>query len=90
LTRFQQHPYFAAYVRGIKSANFAVLKNFYMPAILIEVGFITNVDELRYLVNPRFQRLTAIIIYNALNDYFCQNDPSFQPHYLSLTEALAL
>ncbi len=90
LTRFQQHPYFAAYVRGIKSANFVVLKNFYMPAVLIEVGFITNTDELRYLVNPRFQRLTAIIIYNALNDYFAQNDPAFQPHYLRLTEALTL
>jgi N-acetylmuramoyl-L-alanine amidase len=73
-----QHPYFRSYARGIKSANFVVLKNFYMPAVLVEVGFITNSDELRYLVNPRFQKLTAILLYNAISDYFAQTDPTFQ------------
>lgn len=88
MSSFQQHPYFRSYARGIKSANFVVLKNFYMPAVLIEVGFITNADELRYLVSPRFQKLTAILLYNALNDYFAQVDPTFQPDRKPMTAAL--
>lgn len=88
LQSFQQHPYFRSYARGIKSANFVVLKNFYMPAILLEVGFITNSDELRYLVSPKFQKLTAILLYNAINDYFAQVDPTFQPNRMPMAAAL--
>lgn len=84
----QQHPYFRAWMRGIKSANFVVLKNFYMPAVLVEVGFITNAEELRYLVNPKFQKLTAILIYNAINEYFSQTDPTFQPDRRPMSAAL--
>ncbi len=88
LNSFQQHPYFRTYARGIKSANFVVLKNFYMPAVLVEVGFITNRDELRYLINPRFQKLTAILIYNAINEYFAQTDPTFVPDRKPMSAAL--
>ncbi|MGB9692566.1 MAG: N-acetylmuramoyl-L-alanine amidase family protein [Candidatus Sumerlaeaceae bacterium] len=88
LSSFQQHPYFRSYARGIKSANFVVLKNFYMPAVLLEVGFITNTDELRYLINPKFQKLTAILLYNAINDYFAQTDPTFRPEHKPLSAAL--
>jgi N-acetylmuramoyl-L-alanine amidase len=88
LQSLQQHPYFRSYARGVKSANFVVLKNFYMPAVLVEVGFITNTDELRLLVSPKFQKLTAILLYNAINSYFAQTDPNFQPDYKRMSAAL--
>ncbi len=69
--------------RGIKNANFLVLKNFEMPAILLEIGFITNKEDLNYLVNPTFQQTTAVLIYNALNRYFAQSDPNFKPRMLN-------
>lgn len=35
--------------RGVKTANFAVLKNTKMPAVLVELGFITNADDSKIL-----------------------------------------
>lgn len=78
-------PYFASNNRGVKNANFAVLKNFKMPAVLFEIGFISNADELKYLVNSQFQQLTAVMMYNAINAYFAENDPQFKPQYRTLT-----
>lgn len=82
---YMQSPYFAAHNRGVKNANFAVLKNFKMPAVLFEVGFVSNADELKYLVNSQFQQLTAISMYNAINAYFAENDPQFKPQYRTLS-----
>ena len=65
--------------RGIKNANFVVLKNFAMPALLFEVGFITNTDDLRLLVDPAFQQATALMLYNGIVNYFQQADPGFRP-----------
>ncbi|MGI8908653.1 MAG: N-acetylmuramoyl-L-alanine amidase family protein [Candidatus Sumerlaeaceae bacterium] len=72
-------PYYSANYRGIKSANFAVLKNFMMPAVLLEIGFITNAEDLKFLVNPEFQQVTAIVVFNAINSYFAYTDQSFKP-----------
>ncbi len=76
-------PYFARYNRGVKNANFVVLKNFEMPAVLLEIGFLSNSDELKNLVEPEFQQLSATLVYNAINSYFAENDPSFQPRYIA-------
>ena len=35
--------------RGLKTANFAVIKHTKMPAVLIELGFITNKDDVKIL-----------------------------------------
>lgn len=76
-------PFFSQNYRGIKQANFAVLKNFKMPAILLEVGFITNTEDLQFLVNPQFQQVTAVLIFNAINSYFAYVDQNFQPQQRS-------
>ncbi len=48
--------------RGIKGAEFFVLKWTDKPAVLIETGFVTNREEVRQLANPAYQdRLAGLI-----------------------------
>lgn len=81
-------PYYSHNFRGIKGNNFAVLRNSKMPAILIEFGFMTNQDDLASLVNPQFQKASAVLLYNALNDYFGYVDPNFPMQKMDVTAVL--
>ena len=45
--------------RGVKYASYYVLRRTFMPAILIELGFISNPTEEQYLANPDFQDVCA-------------------------------
>ncbi len=54
--------------RGVKSARFAVLKGATMPAVLVEVGFLTNlVEEERLCSSGYRQRLAETITAGILN-----------------------
>ena len=55
--------------RGVKQAGFVVLTTAFMPAVLIEIGFGTNVAEARYLATPARQREIADAIANATMAY---------------------
>lgn len=55
--------------RGVKQAGFRVLVNSFMPAVLVEIGFGTNVAEARYLRDPRRQRDIATAIADATMQY---------------------
>ncbi|PIQ88602.1 MAG: hypothetical protein COV72_07675 [Candidatus Omnitrophica bacterium CG11_big_fil_rev_8_21_14_0_20_42_13] len=46
-------------VLGVKGANFLVLKNTHMPAILVEVGFISNAREEKFLKNSFYRQQIA-------------------------------
>lgn len=54
--------------RGVKFANFQVLRESvdYFPAILIELGFISNFDETAYFENPNNLKYLALIIYQTI------------------------
>lgn len=82
---FQKYSYFKTHHRNpsVKSAHFAVLANYAMPAILIEVGFMSNSQESEYLISDSFQWTTARLIYNGIQYYFAQEDPNFIPEYLN-------
>src|SRR6185369_3024583 len=41
--------------RGVKQGPLAVITNSLMPAVLVEVGFISNPDEEKLLASPKFQ-----------------------------------
>ncbi|MEM1118137.1 MAG: N-acetylmuramoyl-L-alanine amidase [Bacteroidota bacterium] len=55
--------------RGVKQENFEVLRTASMPAVLVEVGFITNREEAEYLKSERGLDQTARSIFNAVRDY---------------------
>jgi N-acetylmuramoyl-L-alanine amidase len=55
--------------RGVKQANFAVLRTSYMPAVLVELGFGTNPREAAYLGERARQRELAAAIADATLEY---------------------
>ena len=55
--------------RGVKQAGFQVLYQASMPAVLVEVGFITNPSEQRFLTSDYGQSIIASAIYRAVRDY---------------------
>ena len=55
--------------RGVKQNNFIVLWAASMPAVLVEVGFVTNRDEARYLTSAEGEEETARAIFNAVKRY---------------------
>lgn len=55
--------------RGVKQAGFLVLRNIYMPRILIELGFISNKPEGQFLNSEAGQNKLARAIADAVLDY---------------------
>jgi N-acetylmuramoyl-L-alanine amidase len=55
--------------RGVKQAGFYVLGGAAMPAILIEVGFLTNRKEEKKLATPEYREAVARAIYAGLAEY---------------------
>ncbi len=55
---------------GVREANFYVTKRSSMPAILIELCFISNKDEEKLLQSSWFQKKAARLLAEALEDYF--------------------
>jgi N-acetylmuramoyl-L-alanine amidase len=55
--------------RGVKQAGFYVLGGAAMPAILIEIGFVTNPKEERRLKDSRYRDEIARAIVSGLADY---------------------
>ena len=55
--------------RGIKDADFVVLRETEMCAVLVETGFMTNHEELMRLVDDDYQQLLAQGIARGIIDY---------------------
>lgn len=58
-----------AYDRGVKQANFYVLRGAFMPSILIELGFLSNQDEERILINEEYQIRLARTIFEGIKRF---------------------
>ncbi len=58
-----------AYDRGVKQANFYVLRGAFMPSILIEMGFISNPEEEQLLVNQEYQERLARTIFEGIKRF---------------------
>lgn len=55
--------------RGIKTANFLVLRNTSMPAVLVELAFITNEQDAARLTSERWQANAAKAIAAGIDSY---------------------
>lgn len=55
--------------RGIKQAGFVVLHQTTMPSVLVELGFLTNQEEERYLLSDNGQSYLASAMFRSFRDY---------------------
>jgi len=55
--------------KGVRTANFFVLRETIVPAVLVECGFMTNPDEEAKLRDPNYRRTMAMAIANGILDY---------------------
>ncbi len=55
--------------RGVMQANFAVLRRTNMPAVLVELGYLTNPTEALNLNSPAWQRAVADAIFQGIVNY---------------------
>ena len=57
---------------GVRTANFFVVKNTWMPAALLEIGFLSNPREEQMLSSPAFQQKMALAIVAGIDQFFGQ------------------
>ncbi len=55
--------------RGVKEQSLAVLATAGMPAVLTEIGFISNPDEERYMMSAAGQEAIVNNLFDAINTY---------------------
>jgi len=61
--------------RGVKQAGFAVLRGTFMPAVLVEVGFVSNPGEERMLAREDMQEDVARQLSRSIRDFFARPQP---------------
>lgn len=62
--------------RGIKEEEWFVVKNAHMPSVLVELGFVTNNEEVSLLNDKNYLRKTAFGIYNGINAFITHFEQS--------------
>jgi N-acetylmuramoyl-L-alanine amidase len=63
-TRMHKHP--------LKSAGFRVLKAPDVPSVLVELGYVSNKDDLEHLVSEHWRSLTAGSVAHAIDTFFAK------------------
>lgn len=72
--------------RGVNQGNLAVLYDSYMPSVLIEIGFLTNKKEEKYLHSKNGQNSIAKSIYQAVKTYKRRIDANRIDQTISILE----
>jgi N-acetylmuramoyl-L-alanine amidase len=68
--------------RGLKQASLLVIRNTYMPSVLVEVGFLTNKKEGAYLNTKAGQAKMAVSIKDAIIAYKKELDLNVGNHII--------
>lgn len=74
--------------RGLKQASLWVLHNTYMPSILVELGFLTNNQEGRFLNSKSGQTKMAEAIKTAILDYKNELDANIGDSFIENNNAV--
>lgn len=72
---FRQH--LDAPDRGVKQANFAVLRGAHMPAVVVEAGFLTHPEEGMEVTTSEHRTLVATALLDAVADFDTQLASAF-------------
>ncbi|MFH2141763.1 MAG: N-acetylmuramoyl-L-alanine amidase, partial [Bacteroidota bacterium] len=67
--------------RGVKQEGFLVLWKTTMPSILIEIGFISNPDEAKFLFSDEGKDYMSSAIYRAFKEYKKEYDKKIEEEY---------
>ncbi|MEK4424104.1 N-acetylmuramoyl-L-alanine amidase [Solibacillus sp. FSL K6-1523] len=59
--------------RGVKRADFVVIKNLKIPAVLLELGFVSNAEDRAKLLSDQYIESFAQSIYNGIVEYYGRN-----------------
>lgn len=62
--------YTGAYDRGVRRETFAVLRETALPAVLLEFGFMSNLNELQKLKSEAYQNKLSHAVSNGVKSYF--------------------
>ncbi len=62
--------------RGIKEEEWFVVRNAHMPSVLVELGFVTNLQDSSLLINKIYLRKIALGIYNGLGAFITHFEQS--------------
>lgn len=73
--------------RGLKQASLLVIRNTYMPSVLVEVGFLTNNKEGAYLNTKSGQSKMATAIKDAILSYKDEIDQNVGSHITGIAES---
>ena len=60
--------------RGVKQAGFLVLYKTTMPSVLVELGFLSNIEEEKFLASKKGRTSIAKELFDAFETYKGQND----------------
>lgn len=60
--------------RGVRQAGFLVLRKTSMPSVLVELGYITNADEARYMKSASGQHELTTALYSAFVKHKREHD----------------
>ena len=83
-------PYARIKDRGVKQANFYVLRNGFMPAVLIECGFLSNKSEEKLLRQPEHRERLAEGICRGIVEFTKLHSPKADGFQTGGTDSKAL
>ena len=58
--------------RSAKHGDFYVIRNLYIPAVLVELGFLSNSEDRSKLLSDQYIDIFAQSIYNGITQYYSQ------------------